>query len=138
MMAAPYTATATPPAMPSSPTCSPRWCFGADDTLSSETTVTNTGSRDGFYVPQVYLLQPVSQTTQPVRQLMAFSKVHMDAGKSELKESACQSTSIGTCGSWTANTSLRSRRNVDIWPSGESWDRCEYGDEHYNDMHRMD
>ena len=49
------------------------------------------------------LLQRVSQITQPVRQLIAFSKVHMDAGRSKLKESACQSTSIGTCGSWTAN-----------------------------------
>lgn len=55
--------------------------FTATDTLVFEADVTNTGSVAGSYVAQVYLLQRVSQISQPLKQLVAFQRVYVGAGE---------------------------------------------------------
>jgi beta-xylosidase len=44
-------------------------------------TVTNTGSRPGTAVPQLYLSDPVASVTRPVRQLVGFTRVDLEAGQ---------------------------------------------------------
>jgi beta-glucosidase len=44
--------------------------------------VTNTGSRGGDEVVQLYIHHPVSSVVQPVIALRGFKRVHLDAGKS--------------------------------------------------------
>jgi hypothetical protein len=55
--------------------------FSANDTITFSLTIKNTGIYSGSYVPQVYLLQRVSQITQPVKQLVAFSRVYLHPGE---------------------------------------------------------
>ncbi|MGC0272466.1 glycoside hydrolase family 3 N-terminal domain-containing protein [Pseudactinotalea sp. Z1739] len=50
--------------------------------VTVELTVTNTGDRRGTEVVQVYLEDHVAQVTQPVRRLIAFARVPLDAGAS--------------------------------------------------------
>jgi beta-glucosidase len=45
-------------------------------------TVTNTGSRAGDEVVQMYIHHPVSSVVQPVIALRGFKRVHLDAGQS--------------------------------------------------------
>ncbi|KAL1593745.1 hypothetical protein SLS60_010477 [Paraconiothyrium brasiliense] len=54
--------------------------FTAADTLVFEADVTNTGDVAGSYVAQVYLLQRVSQISQPLKQLVAFQRVYVEPG----------------------------------------------------------
>jgi hypothetical protein len=55
--------------------------FTDTDTLFFSLEITNIGTREGSYVPQIYLLQRVSQITQPVKQLMGFKRVYLEAGE---------------------------------------------------------
>ncbi|WP_194912515.1 glycoside hydrolase family 3 N-terminal domain-containing protein [Catenulispora rubra] len=52
-----------------------------DGTINLLTTVTNTGRRAGTAVLQVYLTDPVASVTRPVRQLLAFARVELEAGQ---------------------------------------------------------
>jgi beta-glucosidase len=84
------------------PSCSPQFVFGhglsyttfevSDLRLSSSTvsrngrirasvTVTNTGSRKGDEVVQLYLHDPVASISQPVRRLRGFERVTLDPGE---------------------------------------------------------
>jgi beta-glucosidase len=84
------------------PSCSPLFVFGhglsyttfevADLRLSSSTvsengrlrasvTVTNSGSRKGDEVVQLYLHDPVASLSQPVRRLRGFERVTLDPGQ---------------------------------------------------------
>lgn len=54
------------------------WDVAGD--LTVELTVTNTGSREGTEVVQVYLQDHVAQVTQPVRRLIGFARVPLAAG----------------------------------------------------------
>ncbi|KAK7516425.1 glycoside hydrolase family 3 protein [Phyllosticta citriasiana] len=56
--------------------------FTSGDAITFSVGVKNTGSLAGSYVAQVYLLQRVSQITQPVKQLVAFQRVYLEAGES--------------------------------------------------------
>jgi len=56
--------------------------FTAGETIAFHATVTNEGSAAGSYVAQVYLLQRVSNIVRAQRQLVAFSRVYLDAGES--------------------------------------------------------
>ncbi|KAK5114361.1 hypothetical protein LTR62_002613 [Meristemomyces frigidus] len=58
--------------------------FGKADTLAFSLTLANTGPVSGSYVPQVYLLQRISQITQPVKQLVAFSRTYLDPGQEKV------------------------------------------------------
>ena len=51
------------------------------DTLQVTVTVKNTGSRAGKTVVQLYVQDPVSHLTKPLRELKAFQKVLLDAGE---------------------------------------------------------
>ncbi|PTB61683.1 glycoside hydrolase family 3 protein [Trichoderma citrinoviride] len=55
--------------------------FGTGDWINFSVTVQNTGSVAGSYVAQVYLLGRVSTITQPVKQLVGFQRVYLDAGE---------------------------------------------------------
>ncbi len=55
--------------------------FAAGDTITFSARVKNTGSLDGSHVLQVYLLGRVSAITQPVRRLVQFRRVYLEAGE---------------------------------------------------------
>lgn len=56
--------------------------FSPGDTITFTARIENTGERAGSYTLQVYLLGRVSTVTQPVRQLVAFKRVHLQSGES--------------------------------------------------------
>lgn len=53
------------------------------DTLTATVTVTNTGSRAGKTVVQLYAGDPVSSVFRPVRELKGFEKVELQPGESK-------------------------------------------------------
>ncbi|KAF2116384.1 family 3 glycoside hydrolase [Lophiotrema nucula] len=55
--------------------------FTSSDTIVFEAEITNTGEVSGSYVAQIYLLQRVSQITQPLKQLVAFQRVYVEPGQ---------------------------------------------------------
>lgn len=55
--------------------------FTGGDVITFSVRVANTGGVEGSYVVQVYLLGRVSSIVQPVRQLVAFERVYLDAGE---------------------------------------------------------
>ncbi|RFU81651.1 glycoside hydrolase family 3 [Trichoderma arundinaceum] len=55
--------------------------FGRGDWIDFSVTIQNTGAVSGSYVAQIYLLGRVSTITQPVKQLVAFQRVYLDAGE---------------------------------------------------------
>lgn len=55
--------------------------FKAGDTLTFSVIVKNNGTVAGSHVVQVYLLGRVSSIVQPVKQLVAFERVYLDAGE---------------------------------------------------------
>jgi len=56
--------------------------IGSDDTLKVEVTVTNTGSRAGTEVVQLYIRDLVGSVTRPVKELKGFQKVELQPGQS--------------------------------------------------------
>lgn len=54
-----------------------------NDELKCSVTVTNTGSRDGAEVVQIYISDPVSSISKPVRELKRFQKVYLQPGQSQ-------------------------------------------------------
>ena len=71
------TGSPTPPSPPpTSPSRSP-----ASDTARATVTVTNTGDRAGAHVVQVYVATGEGPVRRPVRELRAFTKVHLAAGR---------------------------------------------------------
>lgn len=57
--------------------------MGADDTVTASVVVTNTGSRDGEEVVQLYVNDNYSSSTRPVMELKGFRKVNLKAGESK-------------------------------------------------------
>ena len=53
-----------------------------DGTVTASVTVTNTGSRDGDEIVQLYIHDIYATSTRPVKELKAFRKVHIGAGES--------------------------------------------------------
>ncbi|MCZ2608641.1 beta-glucosidase BglX [Bacteroides fragilis] len=60
--------------------------MSADGELTATVTVTNTGSRDGAEVVQLYIRDLVGSLTRPVKELKGFEKIFLKAGESR-KES---------------------------------------------------
>jgi len=56
--------------------------IGTDQAVELSVIVTNTGDRTGDEVVQVYLHDPVARVARPLRQLIGFARVHLDAGSS--------------------------------------------------------
>jgi beta-glucosidase len=53
-----------------------------DGSVTASVTVTNTGSRDGDEIVQLYIHDIYATSTRPVKELKAFRKVHIGAGES--------------------------------------------------------
>jgi len=54
-----------------------------DDSLTVTCTVSNTGSVDGDEVVQLYIRDLFASATRPVKELKAFSKIHLKAGQQQ-------------------------------------------------------
>ena len=50
----------------------------ADRSLTATVTVTNTGSRDGKEVVQLYIRDVIGSVTRPVKELKGFQKIELD------------------------------------------------------------
>ena len=57
-----------------------------DGKVAVQATITNTGSRTGVAVPQLYLSDPVATVTRPVRRLIGFTRVELAAAESRTVE----------------------------------------------------
>lgn len=55
--------------------------IGPDDRLTVKIDVTNTGNRDGAEIVQLYIADPQSRLQRPPKELKAFRKVELPAGK---------------------------------------------------------
>lgn len=55
----------------------------ADGTARATVTVTNTGSRDGDEVVQLYICDKVASISRPVKELKGFRRIHLAAGESK-------------------------------------------------------
>ncbi|KAJ6007301.1 beta-glucosidase [Penicillium herquei] len=58
--------------------------FEAGSNITFSITLTNSGNVAGSYVPQVYQLGRVSSITRPVKQLVAFTRVYLAPGESQV------------------------------------------------------
>lgn len=56
--------------------------MGQEDAVTAIVTVSNTGSRDGQEVVQLYIHDLLSTSTRPVKELKGFQKVELKAGES--------------------------------------------------------
>ena len=56
--------------------------MSADGELTATVTVTNTGSRDGAEVVQLYIRDLVGSVTRPVKELKGFEKIFLKSGES--------------------------------------------------------
>lgn len=65
-----------------SPVTLDRVSFAPGETLTASVTITNSGSRDGEEVVQLYIRDLVGSVTRPVRELKGFEKVALKAGES--------------------------------------------------------
>lgn len=52
-----------------------------DGTVRITATVTNTGQREGWEIPQLYLTHKSGSVTRPVRRLVGFHRVHLTPGE---------------------------------------------------------
>jgi beta-glucosidase len=57
--------------------------ISAREKATVSVTVTNTGSRPGEEVIQMYIHHPVSSVVQPAIALRGFKRVHLEAGRSQ-------------------------------------------------------
>ncbi len=53
-----------------------------DGALTVSATVTNTGERDGDEVVQLYIRDPIANTTRPIKELKAFQRMTVAKGQS--------------------------------------------------------
>ena len=60
--------------------------YGRDDRIKVSLTLSNTGSREGTEVVQVYVRDLVGSVTRPVKELKAFERVSLKAGESRAME----------------------------------------------------
>lgn len=65
-----------------------------DSQVKITLTVTNSGARDGATVVQVYVAPKASKTFKAIRELKAFKKVHLPAGKSQIVELVLDQTAF--------------------------------------------
>ena len=54
-----------------------------DGNIKATVTVTNTGTRDGDEIVQLYIHDKVASISRPVRELKGFKRIHLNAGESK-------------------------------------------------------
>jgi beta-glucosidase len=57
--------------------------MGQADKITATVTVTNTGSREGKEVVQLYIRDMVGSITRPVKELKGFQKISLKPGESQ-------------------------------------------------------
>ena len=57
--------------------------MNANDSVTAQVTVTNTGNRDGKEIVQLYIRDVVGSITRPVKELKGFEKIFLKAGESK-------------------------------------------------------
>ncbi|WP_458107238.1 glycoside hydrolase family 3 C-terminal domain-containing protein [Arthrobacter sp. R3-55] len=62
--------------------------MSTSDSVTVSCTVTNTGSRGGAEVVQLYLEDPVGEVVRPVRELIGYARVELEAGASAVVDFA--------------------------------------------------
>jgi beta-glucosidase len=67
--------------------------LGAGITAAAD--VTNTGSRSGDEVVQLYIHDPVASISQPVRRLRDFERVTLDPGQTKTVQFTLDSSDVG-------------------------------------------
>ena len=68
------------------------------ETVKASFTVTNTGSRKGTCVPQLYLRDLFSSVVKPLHTLCAFERIDLEAGESKTVTLAIGSKAMRTLG----------------------------------------
>ena len=63
--------------------------------ISAKVDVTNTGSRRGDEVVQLYIHDPVATISQPVRRLRDFKRITLDPGETQTVQFTLNGTDIG-------------------------------------------
>ena len=81
-----------------------------DGAITTTTTVTNTGDRDGDEVVQLYVRDPRASVTRPVLELKGFVRVALDAGQSRR---ITFSTPVGQLGFSRSRPGVRCRAGGD-------------------------
>jgi beta-xylosidase len=69
-----------------------------DGVLRLRATVSNTGTRPGCVVPQLYLSDPVASVTRPVRRLVSFTRVQLEPGQTTTVEFEVPATAAAFTG----------------------------------------
>ncbi|NQD87838.1 glycosyl hydrolase [Paenarthrobacter sp. CM16] len=62
--------------------------MSTSDSVTVSCTVTNTGSRGGAEIVQLYLEDPVGEVVRPVRELIGYARVELEAGASAVVDFA--------------------------------------------------
>jgi len=95
-----------------------RGTYGKDDTVTVSFTLTNTGSRPGTEVVQVYVRDLVGSLTRPVKELKHFERVSLSAGESRTLTAAIPVQDLAFVG-------LDGKKKVEpgefqLWVAGDS------------------
>lgn len=57
--------------------------INSNQALAAKVSVTNTGTRDGYEIVQLYIKDEVASITRPVKELKGFQKIYLKAGESK-------------------------------------------------------
>ena len=92
--------------------------YGEDDTLAVTFTLTNTGTREGTEVAQVYIRDVVGSITRPVKELKYFERITLAPGESRQIEARIPVSELAFYGldrSWKVEPG-----EFQLWVAGDS------------------
>ncbi len=92
--------------------------YGVDDTLAVTFTLTNTGTREGTEVAQVYIRDVVGSITRPVKELKYFERITLAPGESRQIEARIPVSKLAFYGldrSWKVEPG-----EFQLWVAGDS------------------
>ena len=92
--------------------------YGVDDTLAVTFTLTNTGTREGTEVAQVYIRDVVGSITRPVKELKYFERITLAPGESRQIEARIPVSELAFYGldrSWKVEPG-----EFQLWVAGDS------------------
>lgn len=92
---------------------------GSASTEQVSATITNTGSREGTDVPQLYIHEDFRSILQPVRKLEGFQRVTLKPGQSKTVHFTLGSSNLGYYNN--DGTYVLQGGPVDVWVSDSSW-----------------